>query len=261
MGIILQLNFPPLGAKPIDRILHLQQIVQLPSVYDATAKEAASSTLAQPTVPVKKLVRQQPPGLKMRFRPIGFGNGKTGTIGSSSSSVDGSSTESASDEEMEDAPLKFRRPASLEQEESATSSDSSDDDSSSSSDADMVDAPPLPLKPAAKSKPEKSAAKESPKVADQSLKRKHREGGNVKAKTSSSSSATSTNNRELSEMKKKQKSSPADSQTVSAEATPSRLIQVAPTPIQPPTIKQNHSLSTSTSKSTVLRRLSVPSDP
>lgn len=239
-----------IGAKPIDRILHLQQIVQLPSVYDANAKQASSST-ARPTIPAKKPVRQQPPGLKMRFRPIGFGSGSTGTIGSSSSSTDGSGAESDSDEEMDDPPRPFRRPASFQAEESATSSDGSSDDSSSSSDAEMTEAPPLPSKPAGKTQSEKSAAKESSKVADHPLKRKHSEGGDIKAKNSSSSSEAYTSNRELKRLKKKQTNSLAGSQSVSTETrktTYSKLPHVAPnstTPIPPPKANRNHLLNPS----------------
>lgn len=215
--------------------------MQLPSVFDASAKEAGSST-ARPTVPSKKPVRQQPPGLKMRFRPIGFGNGKTGTIGSSSSSADRSSTESTSDEEMEDAPAQFRQPASLEHEESTTSSDDSKDEPS---DAKMVNAPPSPSTSTVKSKAERSAAKESSKLADHPLKRKHSEGGDMKAKPSSSSS-TSAYNKQLNSVKKKQKSSPAGSQSMSTEVhktTSSQLLQVArllSTPIPLPQQRQNH---------------------
>ena len=190
--------------------------MQLPSVFDASAKEAGSST-ARPTVPSKKPVRQQPPGLKMRFRPIGFGNGKTGTIGSSSSSADRSSTESTSDEEMEDAPAQFRRPASLELEESTTSSDDPSDESPSNSDAEMADAPPLLSKSTINSKAERPAAKRPSKLANHPLKRKRSEGGDIKAKISSSS-LTSAYNRQLNSVKKKEKSSLAGSQSVSTKA-------------------------------------------
>ena len=168
----------------------MKEIVRLPSVNDPDANNTGSSTSEQATVLAKKPVRPQPPGLKMRFRPIGFGNGKLGNIGLSPLSADGNDEESASDEDMEDAPQQFHRPASLEQE-SATSS--SGDESSSSSDAEMADAPPL------KSKPQKSAAKEPVKAA---LKRKASDGGDMKAKNSSSSSATSTY-RQLNTVKKK----------------------------------------------------------
>lgn len=74
----------------IDQVLHLQQIVELPELM---TKEKA-------TVPAaKKFVRQQPKGLKMRFKPIGFGDEAPGTIG----------TDEDSDVEMEDAPRAFKK--------------------------------------------------------------------------------------------------------------------------------------------------------
>lgn len=165
--------------------------MKLPSVYDAKLKETASFTTVLPTFSTKKPIRQQPPGLKMRFRPIGFGNGATGTIGTRSSSVDGRSAESASDEESENAPFQFRRPASLEPE-SETSSSGSDEDSSSSSDAEMVDAPLLPAKSVVKSKVERKATKESSEKAGKSLKRKHSKERDIVPKSSWSTSTSFT---------------------------------------------------------------------
>jgi hypothetical protein len=82
----------------------------------------------------------------MRFRPIGFGNGKTGTIGSSSSSSDASSsTDTDADEEMEDAPPVSRQPLVLDQanirlsELVSRTSESRDDTSSS---GEEIDDPP-----------------------------------------------------------------------------------------------------------------------
>jgi hypothetical protein len=152
---------------------------------------------------------------------------------------------------MEDAPQQFRRPASLEQEESSTSSH---DESSSSSDAEMADAPPLKIGPAVDSKSKKSAAKEAVKVTSQSLKRKASEGGDIKAKNSSSSSATSTN-RQLNTVKKKQKSSPAASQSVSTEAHKTASPKLphsakSPTSIIPPP-KPKHSRSSSHNSSQI----------
>lgn len=69
----------------------------------------------------------------MRFRPIGFGKGNPGTIGSSSSSSEvASTTDSDPEEPMGDAPPAFRRPVTLNEE---------DNDGSSSSDEEMEDAP------------------------------------------------------------------------------------------------------------------------
>jgi len=87
----------------------------------------------------------------MRFRPIGFGNGKTGTIGSSSSSSDvSSSTDTNVDEEMEDAPPVSRQPLGLDQanirlsELASRTSESQDDTSSSEKEID--DPPPATAK-------------------------------------------------------------------------------------------------------------------
>lgn len=182
----------------------------------------------------------------MRFRPIGFGSGSTGVIGSSSSSVDESGSESSSDEEMADAPSQFHRPASLEAEESATSSDGSEDHSSASSDAEMIDAPPLQSNSVSKSTSPKSAAKESPRTADHPPKRKHSEGGDVKAKNSSSSSEASTNNRELKGIKKRQTNSLVGSQSLSTETPKTKSPKqphVPPTstsPIPAPRANHNH---------------------
>jgi hypothetical protein len=173
----------------------------------------------------------------MRFRPIGFGDGELGTIGSPSPSpADGNDTKNASDKEMEDAPQQFRRHAS---------STSSDDESSSSSDAESTDAPPSKSQLAVKSKLQKPATKESPQAVTQSLKRKHSEGGDMKAKNSSSNSATSSN-RPLNPVKKKQKSSPATSQSGSTEAhkTASSKLPHSTSQILPPKPKQSHSIST-----------------
>ena len=90
----------------------------------------------------KRSVRKQPEGLKMRFRPIGFGNGKTGTIGSSSSSDASSSTDTDADEEMEDALPVLRRPLDLDHantrlsEHASKASESQDDTSSSGEEMD-----------------------------------------------------------------------------------------------------------------------------
>ncbi|EHL02774.1 hypothetical protein M7I_1293 [Glarea lozoyensis 74030] len=66
-------------SRPIDQVLHLRRIVSLPGVNDS------GSASSKATVPAKKPVRQQPKGLKMRFLPIGFGEGDGGKLGSESS--------------------------------------------------------------------------------------------------------------------------------------------------------------------------------
>ncbi|KUJ14701.1 uncharacterized protein LY89DRAFT_686368 [Mollisia scopiformis] len=132
-----------IASKSIDRVLHLQQTINIPGMNDADASLPLSS---RATVPATKPVRQQPTGLKMRFRPIGFGAGKMGTIGSTSGD---SSADGASDEEMEDAPAAFRRPVSEE------------------SDGEMEEVPPTSSKSKRKEKDKTAKSKSSP------LKRKH----------------------------------------------------------------------------------------
>lgn len=171
-------------SKPIEQILHLQQVIRLPGAEDG----AISTSLSEKaTFTTKRPARKQPPGLKMRFRPIGFGSGDTGKIGSSSPSAEGSSTQSDSDEEMEDASPTFHKPASI--------SESSNDDS----DAEMVDTPTMSPKQVTKSPKIKDALSRS------ALKRKHGEGNEVK--NSSSRSETDTNDRELKNQKKNERQS------------------------------------------------------
>jgi hypothetical protein len=78
-----------LVSKPIDRVLHLRRLVTLPGINDSEAPSKA-------TIPAQKPVRKQPKGLRMRFLPIGFGEGDAGKLGSESSGD--------SDIEMEEAP-------------------------------------------------------------------------------------------------------------------------------------------------------------
>lgn len=167
------------ASKSVDRVLHLQQIVKLPGINDDDPEGAPSS---QATVPATKPVRQQPKGLRMRFRPIGFGTGKLGKLGSVSSG-----DSSGSDEEMEDAPTVFHRPV-LEE--------AADEKASSDSDEEMQDAPPIKPK---KSKATDVQAKSSP------LKRKHVD--NHPTIKSSSQPISVLDNNTLKNLKKKQKKS------------------------------------------------------
>ena len=76
----------------IDKVLHLQQIVDLPELM----------TEERATIPAaSKFVRQQPKGLRMRFKPIGFGDEDTGKIGETDNED--------SDVEMGDAPRVFKK--------------------------------------------------------------------------------------------------------------------------------------------------------
>jgi hypothetical protein len=233
--------------KSIDHIFHLQQIVKLPNVHDSSSITARS---AKAKVPAMKAIRKQPKGLKMRFRPIGFGDGETGKIGFSSSSVDGSSVESASDEEMEDAPAPFRQPtlAKNDAEGDGSSEDSQSGEESSGSDGEMAVAPPLPAKPAVKDKRDKTSAAIASSLGDAngSQKRKHGEREEKNPKHSSSKSS-SFGDRELKQLKKKQKKSqrsredrssvPIELQKISAQqlsAKPETNSTKRNTPIHPP---------------------------
>lgn len=99
MSAILKSIIPaltvPLASRPIDRILHLQQIVELPGIKKANTNAGT---------PFQKVPRPQPKGLRMRFHPVGFDTEKPEKIGSPSSSED-----SDSDVEMEDAPKTFKK--------------------------------------------------------------------------------------------------------------------------------------------------------
>lgn len=124
------------GSEKIHQTLHLQQMVNLQGLSD---KDASRKTVA-----AKKPIRQQPQGLKMRFKPIGFGAGKAGKIGSDVSST---SNESDSDGEMERPQAQFRRPMGFEAT-NAASETSSSSSSHSDSDVDMADAPATTNAPA-----------------------------------------------------------------------------------------------------------------
>lgn len=151
--------------------------------------------------------------MKMRFRPIGFGDGATGTIGSSSSSDEDSSTDSASDVDMDGEsrlPHRMKKAASLS------------DSSNSGSDDEMEDAPPR-TKPLSSIKPNKTIPGASAK--DSGVKRKHGEGEEKKSKHSSYYAKSIDPHRKLKVSKKKQKGSPntVASLSASTEAFASQL--------------------------------------
>ncbi|KAK0256972.1 hypothetical protein LTS09_008279 [Friedmanniomyces endolithicus] len=74
---------------PVVRSLQLQQQVILPELSDRQASQitgsAAAASIAQASVAT---IRPQPKGLRMRFRPPGYGEGEPGTIGSDSESAE-----------------------------------------------------------------------------------------------------------------------------------------------------------------------------
>ncbi|KAJ9647252.1 hypothetical protein H2201_003852 [Coniosporium apollinis] len=66
--------------------LHLQQVVRLPHLSKKQADPMrGSDAAASYDTPAVKVIRQQPKGLRMRFRPSGFGDEDPGSIGSSES--------------------------------------------------------------------------------------------------------------------------------------------------------------------------------
>jgi hypothetical protein len=139
--------------KPIDHVLRLQQVVKLPGIHDSSSMTASLSNAAPQA---KKPVRQQPPGLKMRFRPIGFGDGEPGRIGSSSSSVE------------EESPVVFRRPVRLPSQSSDDSSKSSE--SEGSSDVEMTNVS-LKRKHGGEGRKPKHSSSRSSNIDDRELKR------------------------------------------------------------------------------------------
>lgn len=142
-------------SKDIEHVIHIQQVVNIAAVYDPTS----SISTGRSTVPARKPVRQQPKGLRMRFKPIGFGDGEVGKIGYTS--VGGDSTES----DAEDPAPNFRVPTSL------------GDDGDPDAEMHDVSAPP--------SKPFKSKSK-----AEKSLKRKSKDSGESREDNSSSKPTT-----------------------------------------------------------------------
>ena len=214
IGLVSRLRSPQLfwsanivtGGESIGQILHLQRVVKLPTVHK-DSMDAANLVNTKATVPAKKPVRQQPDGLKMRFRPIGFGRGRTGNIGSIS--PEGSTTESDSDEEVPDAPA-YRRPVSVESSD-ASSETSENESSSSKLDEEMTDVAGPPPNP---------TVKEVTKPAKTPLKRKRGEGADKESKKSSSISTITPDDKQLKRLKTKQTESQknmADRQSASAK--------------------------------------------
>ncbi|GAM87490.1 hypothetical protein ANO11243_055150 [Dothideomycetidae sp. 11243] len=103
----------------ISRSIRLQPKLSLPTLPRSTAETATSTdtTTAATTRLAVSAIRPQPKGLRMRYRPPGFGAGRTGTIGSDSSGED-------SDTSMDDAPpaqAAFKLPSStIDAEPSST---------------------------------------------------------------------------------------------------------------------------------------------
>jgi hypothetical protein len=177
-----------LASKKIEKVLHLQQIVKITGVTSAGISSKA-------TVPAQQPIRPQPKGLKMRFRPLGFGHGD-------------SSGDEASDEES-GVGSGFIAPLTID------------------SGVEMADAA-LPEKSHKKSenvenkdKKDRKEKKESPvEIPKASLKRKHAEGKERKSKSSSYESSD-IDDRALKRAKRKQiesRSTKADKRLMSTEA-------------------------------------------
>jgi hypothetical protein len=163
-------------------------------------------------MPTKKAARQQPPGLKMRFRPVGFDSER---MGSSHSSDDESRTESSSDQEMPDAPI-----ATLRKAESLSTSSENSEGEHLGSHAKTAEA----IRPSKLGTKSKISPGESNKVAGRSMKRKHSGDENKKLKHSSSRSAIA-DNRKL----KRLKSQVEDQKTTDSRSVSSKARSIAST--------------------------------
>ncbi|KAM0715846.1 hypothetical protein Q7P37_008360 [Cladosporium fusiforme] len=74
-------------SQPVSKTLHLRQHVVLPNLSEKQASDATGSNAAGDVArPAVAAVRPQPKGMKMRYRPPGFGSGDPGRIGSGSES-------------------------------------------------------------------------------------------------------------------------------------------------------------------------------
>lgn len=74
-------------SQPVSKTLHLRQHIVLPNLSEKQASEATGSNAAGDVArPAVAAVRPQPKGMKMRYRPPGFGSGDPGRIGSGSES-------------------------------------------------------------------------------------------------------------------------------------------------------------------------------
>ncbi|GAB1736199.1 hypothetical protein NU219Hw_g6873t1 [Hortaea werneckii] len=98
------------GYKPVqqrlDRALHLQQKITLPKLSNLQASEtmgsAAAGDVAEAAV---STTRPQPKGLRMRYKPSGYGAGEPGMVGASDSETEGHKSGAAK--------IRFQFPKSL----------------------------------------------------------------------------------------------------------------------------------------------------
>jgi hypothetical protein len=89
----------------VTRVLQFQQVLSVQATSSKGRPKTTSQVLLDTHLPTKPSKRSQPRGMKMRFRPSGFGDGELGTIGSS-------------DEEELPLPAEFREPPALNGEPS-----------------------------------------------------------------------------------------------------------------------------------------------
>jgi hypothetical protein len=76
----------------VRKVVHLRQVVKLPTAPQSQAGIPSTSTTTLPQFSVQKRTkREQPSGLRMRYRPPGAGTGDIGTIGCSDSDEPASS--------------------------------------------------------------------------------------------------------------------------------------------------------------------------
>jgi len=112
-------GYTPIKA-PVSRTLHVQQIITLPNLSKKQANPVTgSNAAADANRPPVREPKQQPKGLRMRYKPPGFGSGRPGAIGSDDSDDD--------DVEMADAdaaPRTFQLPKSMSQSSKRKETDS-----------------------------------------------------------------------------------------------------------------------------------------
>ncbi|GAB7343466.1 hypothetical protein MBLNU457_1487t1 [Dothideomycetes sp. NU457] len=103
-------GYAPIKA-PVSRTLHVQQIITLPNLSKKQANPVTGSNAAgDANRPPVRGPKPQPKGLRMRYKPPGFGSGRPGAIGSDDSEDN--------DVEMADAgpaPRTFQMPKSVSQ--------------------------------------------------------------------------------------------------------------------------------------------------
>lgn len=100
---------------PVTKVLHLQQMVKLPHLSKTQANPTTgSNAAAEVNKPAVRRIRPQPKGLRMRYKPPGFGTGAPGMIGSDSEDESDEDQDGGVDVEMRDAEpaAGFRLPKS-----------------------------------------------------------------------------------------------------------------------------------------------------